>query len=559
MAKVKIRTRCGPGTARQKWGAVKFLFLLIVVAAFNIVPLAEEKAVPVSYDLKVRIEPKQGTIAVRGRIVVPVEAGAKTLQFGLHETFAIRKLLVNGRRATFSTQPGDPSPFFPATRKVLVNLPAPIASGNALVELEYSGRLKEIPEFGTYPDQKQAMDDQINSRLVELANYSSWYPQFFVYGHPIQPTLEVSLPKGWIAICSGKKLDEQEEDGRPVTRWSSPLDDDILIAAAPNYKRKVIPVSDGQIEIYYTQLPEEFINREGGEIAAVMGLFTQELGSTTIPSGTVKHVFSPKRKGQGRAGIARPGMIVTSEGRLLEALAKDPKFSLLQDVAHEIAHFWWDFGVGQGDWINEAFAEYWSAVAVERIVSEEEFQKVLEGYRREVSDLPADAPSLAKVPFDGSGFVVRYYKGSLMLDSIRKTMGNGSFYAAAREFFQTYKGKSIGTAEFRSFWKQRLGDTGALIDLWLDSVGGLPRIEKSALPLCEDNLVAEGTFDCARYIPACLFHQSTESRQAARTYGGATSLVQHASWLIISSYRSDHGKNRLRIAEGSQVFQNLLI
>jgi len=269
-------------------------------------------------------------------------------------------------------------------------------------------------------------------------------------------------------------MDEKGVDERSVTHWSSAQDTDILITAAPNYKRKVIPLSEGQIEIYYTQLPEDFVEREGREIAAVMNLFETGLGATTIPSGTVKHVFSPKRKGQGRAGIARPGMIVTSEGRVLEELARDPKYSLFQDVAHEIAHFWWDFGAGQGDWINEAFAEYSSAVAVERIVSEEQFQKILEGYRAEVRDLPSDAPSLAKVPFDGSGFVVRYYKGSLMLDSIRQTMGNDAFYAATHEFFQTYKGKSIGTAEFRSFWRQALGDKKDLIDLWLDSTGGLP-------------------------------------------------------------------------------------
>ena len=108
------------------------------------------------------------------------------------------------------------------------------------------------------------------------------------------------------------------------------------------------------------------------------------------------------------------------------------------------------------------------------MVSQEQFQKVLEGYRREVRQLPADTPSLAKVPFDGSGFVVRYYKGSLMLDSIRQTMGDPAFGGAAREFFQTYKGRSIGTAEFRSFWKKTLGDKRDLVDSWLDSGGGLP-------------------------------------------------------------------------------------
>jgi aminopeptidase N len=146
----------------------------------------------------------------------------------------------------------------------------------------------------------------------------------------------------------------------------------------------------------------------------------------------------------------------------------------LQDVAHEVAHFWWNFGAGQGDWINEAFAEYSSAFAVGQVVSQEQFQKVLERYRGEVSQLPADAPSLAKVPFDGSGFVIRYYKGSLMLDSIRQTMGDTAFSGAAREFFQSYRGKSAGTAEFRSFWKEKLGDKGNMIDSWLDSAGGLP-------------------------------------------------------------------------------------
>lgn len=480
LRKVKIPTLSQK--SRPGWGTREVFLLFSIFLAFNLVLLAEQGPVPVSYDLKVTIQPAEGKIEVHGDIGVPVDAGSKTLQFELHETFAITKLLVNHRPAKFSFQPGDPTSFYPATRKVLVRLPASTAAGKIQVEVEYGGKLKEIPEFNTFPDQKKAMDDQINSRLVELANYSSWYPQFFVFGRPIDTALEISLPKGWLAICSGKKLDEREYDGRTVTRWSSAQDDDILITAAPNYKSAVIPLADGQIDIFYTQLPEEFIDRDAGEIEAVLNLFTRGLGNTRIPSGAVKHVFSPKRNGQGRAGIARPGMIVTSEGRMLQALANDPKFSLLQDLAHEIAHFWWNFGAGQGDWINEAFAEYSSAIAVEQIVSEKQFQKVLEGYRSEVGQLPADAPSLDRVPFDGSGFVVRYYKGSLMLDAIRQTMGNDAFAAGAREFFQTYTGKSVGTEVFRRFWKQKLGDKGEMIDTWLDSAGGLPQIEKSERP-----------------------------------------------------------------------------
>ena len=85
-----------------------------------------------------------------------------------------------------------------------------------------------------------------------------------------------------------------------------------------------------------------------------------------------------------------------------------------------------------------------------------------------------NTPSLSRVPFDGSGFVIRYYKRSLMLDHFRHIMGDDQFFRASREFFQNHRGQSIGTVEFRSFWKRRLEDHKKLLDVWLDSTGGLP-------------------------------------------------------------------------------------
>ncbi len=437
---------------------------------------AEESGALVSYDLKVRIEPGPGDIAVRARVDIPLkDPRVRTFQFGLHETFAIKRLSVNGKKADFSFHAANTSPITPAFRNVVVTLPPGASQDKIQMDIEYGGRLKKIPEFGTFPDQKEAMDDQVNSRMVELAGYSSWYPQF-VLGEPIQVALEVSLPQGWISICSGQKLEERVQDGRVVTRWFSAKDLDPLISASPNYKKRSASESGVNIEIYYTQMPEKFIAGEVRQIAGVVKLFTDRLGETNIPGGTVKHVYSPKLKGQGKAGIARPGMIVTSEGLTLESLASDPQFSLFQPIAHEIAHFWWNFGVGQGDWINEAFAEYFSCIAVEKISSEAEFKNALEDYRKQVRDLPVDAPSLASVPFvnDDVNYVVRNYKSALMLDHFRGILGDEKFFQASRDFFQKYHGKSIGTAEFRSFWKERLTDQKAVVDLWLDSRGGLP-------------------------------------------------------------------------------------
>jgi hypothetical protein len=453
------------------------IFVSILFLSIPILLSAEDRPSPIAYDLKVNIEPANGTIAVQGAVDVPSsDATPLTLKFNVHETMEITKLLIDGRVAKFTYGPKE-GPFpLPATRGVFVNLraiPTP-PRNNIHMEIAYKGRLEVLPEFGASPDARRSMDDQINPRMVELAVFSSWYPQFEI-GEPLKSELTLSLPQEWISICSGKRVENDIQDGRAITHWSSSKDIDIVILASPDYKLLRLDGSGVPIEIYRTQMPEQFIRREGEQISDVLKLYSAKLGDTNVPNGVVKHVYSPKRKGQGKAGFARPGLIVTSEGRTLEGLANDPNFTLFQGIAHEIAHFWWNFGTGQGDWINEAFAEYFSAVAVENLNSNAAFDAVMADYRNQVSELPPDAPSLSSVGMMEQGsFVVRYYKGSLMLDSFRRALGDAKFFQACREFFETYRDKPTGTEEFRSFWKSKLDQKG-LVDSWLDSRGGLPQ------------------------------------------------------------------------------------
>jgi aminopeptidase N len=437
--------------------------------------LADESPGPVSYDLKVTIEPAPGDVTVKGSVIFE-NPGSRRVRFNLHETFSIRTLLVNGTPAHFSSAPAEFSPLTPAAKAVVVDLPPAIANGTMRMDIEYAGRLKKLPEFGAAPEGTPSMDDQVNSHLVELAGFSSWYPQFSFGGAPVRSEFQLSLPQGWISICSGTKLEERVDAGRSITRWSSPQDLDLLIVASPSFQRRSFRQSGVEIEIYHTRMPEKFIEAEVQQVASVVQLYTGRLGETSIPGGKVRHVYSPRRKGQGKAGTARPGLIVTSEGITLESLAGDPRFSLFQPIAHEIAHFWWDFGAGQGDWINEASAEYFSAVAVQNVVSDAEFRSIVEDYRHQVRVLPRDAPPLATVPFinDDVRYVVRYFKGALLLHSLREALGDDGFFTACREFFATYRGKPAGTPEFRGFWKGRLAGQGGLVDAWLDSPGGLP-------------------------------------------------------------------------------------
>jgi hypothetical protein len=301
-----------------------------------------------------------------------------------------------------------------------------------------------------------------------------------VFGVKFDVNLEVSLPSSWKCACSGAEVESSKVNDRAISQWFSRNDIDLIIVASPNLKCKSFKTSAAAIDIYYTQLPEDFIAKEVNEIAETLKLYTKLLGELNISKGLVKHVYSPKKKGQGGAGIGRPGMIVTSEGRTLDALKKDPNYSLFNGIAHEIGHFWWSFGTGQGDWINETFAEYFSLIAVQRISSKEEFEQCIKIYEEYVNELPADALSLSTVPFlnDKIGYVVRYYKGSLMLDYFRNLLGDEEFFKICHDFYQKFNQTVIGTAEFRSFWEGKLGEHKKELNIWLDSKGGIPEAGK---------------------------------------------------------------------------------
>lgn len=442
---------------------------------------SSEIATPESYHLEVRIEPEYGEIFVNGKFKVLLnDPSLRNISFNLHETFKIEELKINGQLADYSSKKNRPWIIIPSSKKITLKVPEGNKRKALNVGIVYHGKLEDIPEFNAAKDQKLALDDQINSRMVELASYSCWYPQF-IFGVRFDIDLWLSLPDEWKSVCSGKEMESQKRKHRKLSHWSSKKDTDIVIVASPQLQLKSVEAQNFNIHIYHTQMPKDYIEREIKQIEKTVELFTKLLGKTVIPAGTVKHVFSPKRKGQGGAGYARPGMIVTSEGLTLESLKKDPDLSLFHGIAHEIAHFWWNFGSGQGDWINEAFAEYFSSVAAQRIMSEKKFRDILEKYREHVNGIPDNAPPISSVPFrEGRvNYIVRYYKSSLMLDYIRNLIGDKLFFKTCRNFFNEFHKDLIGTSEFREYWGNILPEYKGTLHIWIDSPGRIPDINQN--------------------------------------------------------------------------------
>jgi aminopeptidase N len=454
---------------------------------------------PGAYELGVVIHPESGKIDVTGRVSVELDRpGQESFAFHLNEAFRITSLKINDLEAEYVFEDDTPSRMTPTARKVSVRLPAGIRSQYVEMSISYSGKLEVLPPFGTPDSDGPFLDDTINSSRVELANYSSWYPSFG-FGARFETDVEISIPNEWTIACIGKASAQTDRS----MRFTAKAANDIVIVASPRFKVKEVDTDSGSVLIYHTRLPERFVLREAEETEKTLRFYTGELGSPPLSDGVVKHVYSPRELGQG--GYARTGMTVASEGRVLELLADNPDASLLRGMAHELGHFWWNFGTGQGDWMNETFAEYFSLLAVKEIQGHETFEAALAQRKNAVLELPLDAPPLATVPAsnDGHGYTVRYYKGALMLDHFRRLMGDEAFFDTCRGFYQQNKDKRVGTASFRASWTKALGNYEEWVGKWLESGGPSPVDISSPVAQRERPHGRSGRKDRVRRAPVC--------------------------------------------------------
>jgi aminopeptidase N len=440
---------------------------LLIFSTCNAFALAQT---PTAYELEVTIHPESGEIQVDGTVSVELDrADQESFAFHLHDAFRITSLKVDNIAAEYTFEDETPSRITPTSRNINVRLPDGIQDRRVEMSISYHGRLRELPPFGTPESEGPFLDDAISTDRVELAHYSSWYPSFG-FGARFETDIEISIPNEWTVACIGKRSAQTESS----VRFTANSADDLVIVASPRFKVQEIDTDSGSVIIYHTRLPERFVLREAEETEQTLRFFTDKIGSHPISDGIVKHVYSPRKLGQG--GYARNGITVSSEGRVLSLLEGNPDASLLRGMAHELGHFWWNFGAGQGDWLNETFAEYFSLLAVREIQGEEAFEAALGQRKDVVAELPVDAPSLATIPAsnEGHGYSIRYYKGALMLDHFRRLMGDEAFFDAVHDFYHRNKDKRIGTEEFRAFWTEALDGNREWSTKWLDSKGPSP-------------------------------------------------------------------------------------
>ena len=400
------------------------------------------------YELELEYKVAINRLAGTATVTAVTLAELQTFSLDLSSALSVAKVTVNGKR---------PKHFRTDRDKLHITLADRLPAGAAMtVAVRYSG----TPRPKRTPWGEVGFEELTEGALVagQPNGASSWFP---CDDHPSAKAsfrIQIATESAYLTLANGKLLSRRARAG--MTTWtyeqSEPTSTYLITLQVGPYTRRRMAKNGVEIfSVLPDRLRREF-DHDFGRQPQMMKLFVKLFGPYPLADGYTVVVTDDDLEIPLEAqGISIFGANHCDGRRGSERL-----------VAHELAHQWFGNSVTaqrwRHIWLHEGFACYaewlWSDHCGER--SADDWAR---HYHRRLVDSPQDLVLADPGPQDM--FDDRVYKrGALALHTLRRRIGDDSFFALLREWTSRYRHASVVTDDFIALAAQYTEDS--LRPLW---------------------------------------------------------------------------------------------
>ena len=400
------------------------------------------------YELELEYKVAINRLAGTATVTTVTLAELQTFSLDLSSALSVAKVTVNGKR---------PKHFRTDRDKLHITLAERLPAGAAMtVAVRYSG----TPRPKRTPWGEVGFEELTEGALVagQPNGASSWFP---CDDHPSAKAsfrIQIATESAYLTLANGKLLSRRARAG--MTTWtyeqSEPTSTYLITLQVGPYTRRRMAKNGVEIfSVLPDRLRREF-DHDFGRQPQMMKLFVKLFGPYPLADGYTVVVTDDDLEIPLEAqGISIFGANHCDGRRGSERL-----------VAHELAHQWFGNSVTaqrwRHIWLHEGFACYaewlWSDHCGER--SADDWAR---HYHRRLVDSPQDLVLADPGPQDM--FDDRVYKrGALALHTLRRRIGDDSFFALLREWTSRYRHASVVTDDFIALAAQYTEDS--LRPLW---------------------------------------------------------------------------------------------
>ena len=407
-------------------------------------------------DYKVATNRLSGRATLTVRALVPLSSVRLDLS-----RLSVQRVLVGGAAPRMVT---------PKARSVVVKLVAPLPEGvTTTIEVSYRG--KPQPVTGAHgPAGWEELTDGV---LVASQPYGA--PSFFPCNdradNKATYTIRVTTEAGYRVVATGRPLGSTTRAGRNRWRFDEPA-----------------PTSSYLVSVAIGRLDEDPLPGAGGRITVVRPrrlLLPRDTAFRRLPEmlDSLEGWFGAYPFESFRAVVVDEPLEIPTEAQGMATFGTNhllPGWDNERLVVHELSHQWFGNAVTAAQlrdiWLHEGFACYvewlWSerrglATADQRAA---QHHALLTGQEQPA---PLSDPGMAHMFDDWV-----YKRGALMLHTLRRALGDDSFFGLAREWIVSYSGRTASTEDFVALASGYSRDAlQPLFSAWLDA-RRLPRLPR---------------------------------------------------------------------------------
>lgn len=386
----------------------------------------------ISHNLQVRLFPGEHRLVVKDTITIPVTTD-RELHFLLHKGLGPKSTTPG---VIIRKEPDDHDNTLFDSFKVM--LPADLRT----FTVEYQGSIYHVIEaFGQEQARGFSLTPGIISEdVVYLTGSSYWYPVFD--SKLISFSLQAELPSPWNALSQGERTEHLINQDNTLAKWESPEPQDEIFLIASRFTEYIRHSGKVTAMAFLRTPDEELANKYLEATSRYIEMYSRLIGPYPYKKFALVENFWETGLGMPSFTLLGPRVI-----RL--------PFIINSSYPHEILHNWWGNSVfpdyNSGNW-SEGLTAYLSDLLIrEQQGSAADYrQTTLQKYADYVMserDFPlTDFRSRHSSPSEAIG----YGKSLMFFHMLRQQLGDKTFTAGLRDFFQNNK---FGFASFSDIQK----------------------------------------------------------------------------------------------------------
>lgn len=409
------------------------------------------------YDLNITINPEQRSIKGFNEITFDVVSPTQKIQIDLFENMKVDSIIWNTKKLNYKRD----------NDAVFIDFPEKLASkSNHKLKFYYSGNpliAKNAPWDGGFVFKKDSNGKDFIGVAVQGTGASLWYP--VKDSQSDEPdngaSIKVAVPNGLMNVSNGRFLGSQDlKNG--YTRWDwevkNPINNYTITVNIADYVHIQDKMPDLDLDYYVLRENEAKAREHFMEVKPMMECFQSKFGRYPFWEDGYKLVETPYLGMEHQSAVAYGNKYKKGYmGMDLSGTGVGMFFDFI--TIHETGHEWFGNSITSTDiadmWIHEGFTTYSETVFIECIKGYNDAMKYVNGQARNVRN---DKPIIGQYGVNNEGSGDMYYKGSLLLNTLRYVIGDDEkWWKILYNYSETFKKKIITSETVIDYFNKASG------------------------------------------------------------------------------------------------------